>query len=131
MTVLSRHRLRHPYRLLLTAAWVAPPLLLVIAASLANRALPLDARALPLFLGLLPAVYIWREGVDARVDGITRRIHLPATIPYTAMRHWTLRRDLLIVWDERGETLLECRVAHLTDLPRLIAALRAHVGHFS
>jgi len=125
--VYSRHRLPPPYRVLLTVTWVVPVILLLTAASIANRVTVLDVRALPLLILLLPAVYSWREGVDVRDDGIVRRIHIPALIRYDAIHGWTHERDLLIVWDEQGEKLLECHAAHLTDFPRLTAALHKQV----
>ena len=65
--VLSRHRLPKTYRYLLAALWVTPALILLGSLMIA-RGISLhlvDPRLLlPLVVMALPALYIWREGVD-------------------------------------------------------------------
>jgi len=133
--VLSRHRLPASYRLLLVAAWAAPTALLLLAL-LAGGAAPtnlLDMRLLlPLAILLMPAVYIWQEGVDVLPDGIIRRIHWPHYYPYQTLERWSLATCpggcVLIIWERRGRKALECPAAHLSHLPELLAALDANLS---
>jgi hypothetical protein len=108
--------------------------LLAAALLLGTGDLPalLDLRLLlPLLIGLLPAVYIWQEGVDVLPGGLRRRVHLPRYYPYRALAMYTYDprpgRRLLTVWDEQGRLALQCHVAHLTDFPVLLRALHHHV----
>ena len=133
--VISRHRLPQPYRIGLVAFWLAPLILLTGAALIGGgqaRAM-LDPRFLLLALLMtVPALYIWQEGVDVREDGIVRRVHVPRHYPYEYLAMWTFdshpSRRLLTIWDARRRKILECRAAHLTDLPLLLDALSARVG---
>lgn len=130
--VLSRHRLPRPYRVLLPALALAPLALFFAAALLGVGFSPalLDPRFWgPLLLGLLPACYWWREGVDVLPDGFIRRMQLPRRYRYAELADWQYRsaERVLTVLDVHGETALECR-PHLTDFPRLLQHIRQHVG---
>ena len=128
--IISRHRLPQPYRGALVMLWLLPSLILLITLLLLHgeRAL---AALLPLIILSLPALYIWREGVDVLSTGIIRRIHLP-TRHYSYARLTRCTYDeangVLRVWDERSEIALECRVGHLTDFDRLRATLTTEIN---
>jgi hypothetical protein len=102
---------------------------LVIAAA-SKPGLLLDVRALlPALLLLLPAVYIWREGIDVTPSAIIRRIHVPRRYPFHALARWRFdqRVGVLRVWNREGEIVLECRREQVTDFEGLLARLRARV----
>lgn len=132
--VISRHRLPQPYRAALAALWLALPLLL-IAAVVAGRGLDaalLDPRLwLPALLMGLPALYVWQEGVDIVPGGMIARVFWPRYYPFERLDSWYYdarpQRRVLTVWDDARRKALECRAAHLTDLPRLLDALKRHV----
>lgn len=133
-TVISRHRLPHPYRAALTALWLTPPLLLTLTLLLARGIDPalLDPRLwLPLAALALPALYIWQEGVDVRADGIVARVFWPRFHPYTRIDNWYFdahpRRRVITVWNADNRKLLECRAAHLTDVHLLLDTLHRHI----
>jgi hypothetical protein len=131
--ILSRHRLPHPYRGLITALWLAIPLLL-LGAALISRGISVslfDVRLLLLILPMcIPAWHAWQEGVDVRRDGVVSRLHLPRFYPYAALARWQYDsapdKRVLKVWDRVGRTALECRPV-LTGFDRLIAHLRERV----
>lgn len=128
-TVVSRHRLPPPYRGALAALWLLPPLLLLFTLALVYGERAFVA-LLPLALMALPALYIWREGVDVLPTGIIRRIHLPTRrYSYAALaRFWYDEANgVLRVWDNDGEVALECRDGHLTQFELLRAALREQI----
>jgi hypothetical protein len=134
--ILTRHRLPHPYRILLAALWVTPSGIFLLTLLLQHgfTASLLDPRFwLPALLMCLPALYVWHEGVDVLPDGIIARVHLPRYYPYTSLGTWYLdsRPDkrVLTVWDTGNRKVLECRPGHLTDLPALLAALKANVRY--
>jgi len=134
-TILSRHRLPHPYRWALAALWIAPACIFFVALLLNHGLSPalFDPRfLLPAVVMSLPALYIWREGVDVLPDGIIARVHLPHRYhPYAALGAWYLdtrpNRRVLTVWDVHNRKVLECRPGHLTDLPLLLRALKDNV----
>lgn len=132
--VLSRHRLPRPYRQLLVGFWIAPGGLLLLALWLGTGNIPaiLDLRLwIPLVFGLLPALYIWQEGIDVLPDGLRCRVHLPRFYAYNTLdTYYYDRRSgrrLLTIWDAQGRRVLECHAAHLTDFPVLLRALHKHV----
>ncbi|NDJ61761.1 MAG: hypothetical protein GYB67_11590 [Chloroflexi bacterium] len=132
--MISRHRLPPPYRYALTALWCTPALLLVAAIVISRGINPalLDVRLLlPLGALLLPAVYVWREGVDVLPDGLIARVHVPRYLAYRRLASWHYdprrERRTLVIWDTKQHTVLECRAGHLTDLPTLLAALDEHL----
>jgi len=132
--VLSRHRLPRTFRVSLAALWVLPVGLLVgtILLSRGFTVALLDPRLwLPLALMLLPALYVWREGVDVLPSGIVRRVHWPRYYPYEQLDNWYFDkhpdRRMLTVWDGCSRKVLECRAGHLTDLPRLMASLKTNL----
>jgi hypothetical protein len=132
--VVSRHRLPHGYRVGLTVLWVTPVVLLVatIVLSRGMTVALLDPRLLlPLAIMLLPALYIWQEGVDVLPNGIVSRVHRPRYYPYEQLDNWYYDsrpdRRVLTVWDAQNHKAIECRAGHLTDLPRLLAALKANL----
>ncbi len=85
---------------------------------------------LPALIMLTPAVYVWREGIDVLPEGIVRRVHVPRYYHFDELKTWTFeRRDgqrLIIIWDDDERKLVEVS-AVLTDLPTLLATLRARV----
>jgi hypothetical protein len=134
-TVISRHRLPLRYRLSLALLWAAP--LVIFTAVICRYAdaplALLDPRfILPAALMLLPAVYIWQEGVDVLPGGLFRRMLLPRYFPYGRLGGWRCEaeppRRLVSVWDRHERVVIECRVGHLTDLPLLLDALDRHLG---
>ncbi len=134
--ILSRHRLPHPYRILLAALWVTPPSIFLVTLLLQHglTAALLDPRFwLPALVMSLPALYVWREGVDVLPGGIIARVHVPRYYPYASLGTWYLDsrpdRRVLTVWDTHSRKVLECRPGHLTDLPTLLAALKANVRY--
>jgi len=133
-TVISRHRLKPAYRFGLTALWCVPPtlFLLVILWGKGMDAGLLDPRfLLPLLLMLLPAAYIWQEGVDVLADGIVVRVFWPRYYAYARLDTWYYDaregRRVLTVWTENRHKALEVRAAHLTGVPLLLRALKDRV----
>lgn len=132
--ILSRHRLPRPYRLCLVGFWLAPSFILLLALTLRAGTIPLDPRLLlPLLLLTLPALYIWHEGIDVLPSGIVRRVHLPRYYTYAELETWYLDsrpdRHTLIIWNGHRRKVVECRAAHLTDLPLLLRALKENVRY--
>lgn len=132
--VLSIHRLPRPYRVGLTALWLAPSgiLLALLMLRWGLTGALFDLRLLlPLALMMLPALYVWQEGVDALPDGIVRRVHWPRYYAYDQLDFWHYdthpTRQTLTVWDANRRKALECRAAHLTDLPLLLRTLRENL----
>jgi hypothetical protein len=128
--VLSRHRLPRFYRLSLTSLWLMPTCLLALSVIIGHGLSPAlaDPRLwLPLLLMALPAVYVWREGIDVLPYGIMRRVHWPHYFPYRHLNRWHLdhRGDsrLLTVWDQNQRKVIECYADHLSDLPLLVQSL--------
>src|ERR1041384_7721752 len=135
-TVLSRHRLPTTYRYLLAALWVMPALIffgsLMIARGLSLHLV--DPRLLlPLIVMALPALYIWREGVDVLPEGLRIRLHGWRYRSFEELDNWYLdnrpQRRLLTVWDQQGRKVLEVHAAHLTNLPALLATLKAKLRY--
>lgn len=134
--VLSRHRLPRFYRVGLAMLWLTP-IALFIATILVSHGFSFavfDVRfLLCLLLMSLPALYIWREGVDVLPGGLRVRIHIPRTYAYDELDNWYFdgRPDkrVLTVWDAQNQRVLECRAGHLTDLPRLLSALKEHLRY--
>ena len=90
----------------------------------------LDPRfVLPALMAGLPSLYVWQEGIDVLPGGIVRRVHLPRYIPNECLKTWYFDarpdRRVLTVWDADNRKLVECRAGHLTDLPALLAVLKA------
>lgn len=134
-SVISRHRLPTPFRQLLTALWLAPLLLFTLALLLTRGLSPalLDPRYLLVLAVMgLPALYVWREGVDVLVGGIKRRVYLPRYYAYGELHTWHLQTraegKILTIWHVEGEKILSTHARHLTDFPLLLDALREHVG---
>lgn len=133
--VLSRHRLPPNYRAALTLLWLLPIFILLLALLGAYGPSPalLDPRLLlPLLLMSLPALYVWREGVDLLDDGIVVRVYWPRHYSYDELDNWYYdsrpQMRVLTVWDCGGRKALECR-AVLTDWPLLLRALHAHLRY--
>jgi hypothetical protein len=134
-TVLSRHRLPRFYRVSLTALWLLPGVIfgLVFALRGGLTLELLDPRlALPVLVMVLPALYIWQEGVDVLQGGIIARVHVPRYYDYAVLTAWSFDerpdRHTLTVWDYQQQKVLECRAGHLTDLPLLLVALNSNVS---
>lgn len=143
--VISRHRLPAPYRALLTALWLTPIALLAGTLVIARGLSPalLDLRlAITFGLMALPALYVWREGVDVLRDGLRVRVACTRRYAYDHLGGWQLADRparkvgaqgliecdrVLTIWDQHGQTALQVHAAHLTDLRRLITALQKHV----
>ena len=129
--VLSRHRLPKTYRYLLAALWVTPALILLGSLMIA-RGISLhlvDPRLLlPLVVMALPALYIWREGVDVLPEGLHIRLHGWRYRSFEELDHWYLdnrpQRRLLTIWDQQGRKVLEIHAAHLTNLSELLKTLK-------
>lgn len=129
---LSRHRLPKFYRVSLTVLWLMPIGIFVLALLLRWGMELFDVRLLLLFLLMaIPAVYIWREGVDVLSSGIIRRVHIPRYYPYEALDTWYFDdrdgRRTLTLWDSHSRKILECRAGHLTEMPALLRALKLNV----
>ena len=133
--VMSRHRLPQPYRTLLTVGFLmpVPVLLITILAGKGFTPAVFDLRLLlPLLLMSVPAVFIWREGVDVHPNGLTARIHVPGRYhAFADLRGWRLEDYpegiILRVWDQH-EHALSIHAAHLTQLPALLMALEHHLN---
>jgi hypothetical protein len=84
---------------------------------------------LPLIVMMLPATYIWREGVDVRHDGLVIRIHVPRFAPFSEIGDWHYDRRpevrVITLWNRRRQIILEARAAHLTHVDKLLSALNA------
>lgn len=133
-SILSRHRLPRFYRLSLVAGWTALPLLLCMGALLGSGLTIslIDPRfLLPLLFMLLPAIYVWREGIDVLPEGIITRIHLPRYHSYQQLDNWYFdnrpNRHTLTIWNITNHKVVECRAGHLSDLPHLLAALKSNL----
>lgn len=133
--VVSRHRLPRLYRLGLTVMWIAPLAVFVtviVAETGLNPALLSPRFLLPALLMLIPAAYVWQEGIDLLPGGIYRRIHVPQFYPYEAIArlHYDARAGVhvLTLWDADNRKMVECRAAHLTEFPALLAALEERVA---
>ena len=130
-TVITRHRLPHPYRIGLTVMWNVP-LLIFITAIVAERGFDpslFDPRFLiPALLMILPSVYFWREGIDVLSNGIYRRTHVPQYYAFSQMARWQYDaradRDVLTIWDGTDQKIVECRAGHLTDFPTLLETIQ-------
>lgn len=134
--IISRHRLPHPYRLGLTVLWLTPIVLLLLAVLLGGGFSPalVDPRLwLPLALMAVPALYVWREGVDVLPHGLVARVFWPRYHAYTTLDNWyydgRADRRVLTIWARGGHKVMEWRAGHLTDLPVLLAALKQHVRY--
>jgi hypothetical protein len=132
--VLSRHRLPRVYRVGIAGLWIAPIVILTLAILVSRgiTAALLDPRFwLPLAIMMIPALYIWHEGVDVLPSGIISRIHWPRYYAYQQLDNWyydsRIDRRTLTVWDAKNHKVLECRAGHLTDLPMLLAALKSNL----
>ena len=132
--VLSRHRLPRVYRVGIAGMWIAP-IFMLVAAILVSRGVTaalLDPRFwLPLAIMFIPALYIWHEGVDVLSSGIVSRVHWPRYYAYHQLDNWYFDsradRRTLTIWDAHNRKVLECRAGHLTDLPKLLTALKSNL----
>src|SRR5262245_10162086 len=132
--ILSRHRLPRVYRVGIAGLWVTPIVILVgaILVSRGATVAMLDPRFwLPLVIMMIPAWYIWREGVDVLSSGIIRRVHWPRYYAYEDLDNWYYDsrpdRRVVTVWDHDNHKVLECRAGHLTELPALLSALKSNL----
>lgn len=132
--ILSRHRLRQPYRGLLAGLFLLPVPLLLLGLIIGRGMTPglIDPRLLlPLLVMGIPAAYVWREGIDTHPDGLTARIHWPRYYAYADLRGWRLENHpegiILMIWD-RQRRVFAVHAAHLTRLPQLLALLENHVS---
>ncbi len=130
--VISRHRLPRVYRVGLVLGWLLPVLLLSLVLVVRNGAALLDLRLLGLLvLMTVPALYVWREGIDVLPSGIVRRVHLPRYYSYDTLANWYFdpreARRTLTVWDTKNHKVVEVRAGHLTEMPALLRALKNNV----
>jgi hypothetical protein len=134
--IISRHRLPQRYRISLAALWIAPVVLFGLAIFL-SRGVTSAFFETPflLFLAvmLLPAFYIWQEGIDVLSNGIIARMFWPRYYPYSALDNWYFdsRSDshTLTIWDTNNCKIIECRAGHLTNLSSLLATLKANLRY--
>ena len=134
--ILSRHRLPPIYRWGLTVLWLLPGMLLLLA-TLISRDFTLavfDPRFwLPLLLMAVPALYVWREGVDVLPEGLLTRMFWPRYYPYMQLDTWYVdsrpRWHVLTIWDAQHQKVFEARTGHLTDLPLLLTVLKTHIRY--
>ncbi len=132
----SRHRLLPRYRISLVIGWVTPVALLLLTVIL-SRGLSfhvIDPRFwLPLLIMLLPALYVWREGVDVLPEGLFIRFHWPRYRAFADLDSWHLDSPpegrLLTIWDQDHHKALEVHTAHLTDCQVFIATLRDYLRY--
>lgn len=129
--VLSRHRLPAPYRGALTLLWLLPGLLLWGALLLTRgpHTALLDPRlVLPLCLMLLPALFVWRQGIDLGQRGLWLRLSLPSYHSYDALGEWRLlctpQGQILGIYARDESILCQWHAAHLSDPDLLLATLR-------
>lgn len=134
--VCSRHRLPHPYRIVLVCLWLAPISLLLFAMLVANG-LRL-AMVHPLFILVLmmmgfPAFYVWNEGIDITDAGIRIRMQGWRYRHFEQLDTWQLdtRRDerILKVWDINRQQVVACHAGHLTNLQILLKTLKDQVRY--
>jgi hypothetical protein len=132
--VLSRHRLPRFYRVGLAVLWLTPAALFVVTILVSHRfALgAFDMRFVALLLLMcLPALYIWREGVDVLHGGLRVHVHGTRTYRYDELDNWYFdqrpNRRVLTVWSTHNRRVLECRAGHLTEFPLLMRALKEHL----
>lgn len=136
--VLSRHRLPRRWRTVLAVLWSLPLILLLLALVVSRGPSPalLDPRLLmPALLMLVPAWYVWQEGVDVLPRGIIARVHQPRFYDYASLCGWQFdahpERRVLTIWDCERRIVLECRAAHLTEFTVLLAALERGIARRS
>ena len=132
--IVSRHRLPAPYRGLLTLLWAAPAALLWSALLLGHgpRLALLDPRLLLLLaLALLPASFIWSQGIDARRHSLHLRLAIPRRVPYAQLGTWRLFETpegrILGLYDPDGAVLVHWHAAHLSHFAELECTLRERV----
>jgi hypothetical protein len=132
--VISRHRLRQPYRLLLVGLWLLPILVFTVGLLIGHGATlkVFDPRLLlPLLLMAFPALYVWQEGIDAHVGGITARMYVPRYYAFDDLAGWRIENHraghILTVWNKQQRRVIAYHAAHLTRLPQLLAQLEAHL----
>lgn len=131
--MISRHRLPQPYRAALAILWVVPLALLILTIWIGRgfTLAVLDPRLLlPALIMLIPAAYVWREGIDVLPDGIIRRAHIPRYYTFDQLETWYFDRRngrrVITIWDHRGRKLVEV-YGVLTNLPALLQTLHDQV----
>jgi hypothetical protein len=82
---------------------------------------------------LLPALYIWHEGMDVLSSGIIARVFWPRYYPFSALDNWYFDsrsdRHTLTIWNIDNRKVFECRAGHLTNLPFLLATLKTKLRY--
>lgn len=133
--VLSRHRLPAPYRGALTLLWLLPGLLLWATLLLTRgpQMVLLDPRlVLLLCLMLLPALFIWRQGIDLGQRGLWLRLSLPSYHAYDALGEWRLlhtpQGQILGIYARDTSALCLWHAVHLSDCELLQETLREKLG---
>lgn len=133
--ILSRHRLPRAYRLSLTGLWLAPVALFLVAFLIGGAQLRgFDLRLfVALALMTLPALYVWREGIDVLRDGLLVRLHWPRYYSFEALDTWYVdtrpNQRRLTIWNSDQRKVLECHTAHLSDTPTLLRTLKTHLRY--
>jgi hypothetical protein len=124
------------YRWGLMVLWLLPGILflLVILINWGFTLAVFDPRFwLPLLLMAVPALYVWREGVDVLPDGLLTHVFWPRYYPYAHLDTWYIdqhpQRHVLTIWDAQHQKVFEARTGHLTDLPLLLAALKSYIRY--
>ncbi len=133
-TVLSRHRLPQPYRTAIVVLWLVPIAILFTALAVGNgfKLALLHPVLLVALIGMgMPALYIWREGIDVTEHGLVVRIRGWRYLPYERLGAYYLHDykggRVLKLWDAHNRRVLSLYAAHLTALPVLLTALKCHL----
>ena len=133
--VLSRHRLPRFYRLSLTGLWLMPVVIFLAAFIISSLKLRgFDLRLLiPLAIMAIPALYVWREGVDVLPSGLRIRIHWPRYHAFEMLDTWYVdtrpNQRRLTIWSHDQRKVLECQTGHLSDAPILLRTLQSHLRY--
>lgn len=132
--VVSRHRLPEPYRSVLVGLWLLPPCLMfavLLIFGSAQFALLHPLTLLFLCLMSLPALYVWREGIDVTAVGVRVRMGGWHYRPFARLRgaFITYERGTAVftLLDENAVRVVMCPAAHLTECRRLVALLRTQL----
>lgn len=132
--VISRHRLPTPYRVGLSAGWLVPiAIMLLLAIARGGLAALREPGWITCGLLALPALYVWREGVDVLAGGVRVQSHGVRRYPYDELVGWREEGagSVLRVWARDGQLAIEARAGHLTHFDALTDAVRANIREAS
>lgn len=132
--ILSRHRLPTRYRIALVILWCLPICLMWSALLLSHGPtwrLLHPALLMPACVMLVPAVYVWHEGIDITRRGVIVRTHAWRYHAFSQLAAWGIERRagqrLLSIWDCKGNCVFESHTHHLTHVSQLTDVLRCHL----